>query len=546
MEAETRIVSEHVSRTRRPLVRPVSQVLLSLTDSSAFEKAISETVTWMNAPSRCGGQIPLGAVGGQPFDLGDRIGAMPAAATMATIDGRTVWAAKLDFPDRDVGQRIWSTEVSVARHQRSTLFLARLTNVTLGEDRAFSPSVPGIVQRVLENLSVEADGFSLTEEPQVIDLSNVDSFVSLVTETSRRLPIIAQSVDERGGTQIDPRVLIRRLAGAAHIVSLTPEASWELTRALGRRYSVFNGASRLYWPNVDIEVDDPLRHPIRLSPSDGDSQGYVNWLARRILPTAFVRPPVDFEQIRFADVKALVATQARANVSGVSAKDESIEAVKSLKESLDTLSKQREQDSEAAQALLDEAADEIYRVERERDELASENQRLRAKIRAMALKQAGIAGHQDRRLTDFSDFEQWVDDVLGEGIEVLPRAIREVEKKGASELIDAFQDTLIMIRDYYIPMRRHGGMDLRNKFLERCRELNVEETACFSQSGAIKAFPEYRARYGSEWVWLDRHVKYGAGYDLRQMFRIYFYWDESNGIVVIGHMPSHLDNKNTQ
>jgi hypothetical protein len=52
---------------RKPSVRPVSQVALRLTDSSAFENAIAAAVRWMNEPKRCNGHIPDEASDGAPF-----------------------------------------------------------------------------------------------------------------------------------------------------------------------------------------------------------------------------------------------------------------------------------------------------------------------------------------------------------------------------------------------------------------------------------------------------------------------------------------------
>ena len=195
--------------------------------------------------------------------------------------------------------------------------------------------------------------------------------------------------------------------------------------------------------------------------------------------------------------------------------------------------------------MLDEAADSRDLALEERDELASENDNLRAKIRAVSLQRGGVALTTTEPLSDFSEFPTWSAAHLGDHIEVLPRALRDIEKYGVTEWIETFYQTLLCIRDYYVPMRRDGGLELKKKFEDRCFELRIEESGCFSQKGDIKAFPSYRVRYGSEYVWLERHFKYGAGYDLRRMFRIYFYWDDVNNVCVIGHAPTHMDNNNT-
>ena len=94
-------------------------------------------------------------------------------------------------------------------------------------------------------------------------------------------------------------------------------------------------------------------------------------------------------------------------------------------------------------------------------------------------------------------------------------------------------------------MRRKIKGYTRGIFDAKCRELGVEESACFSIIGNIKNFPEYSTSYGGQKRWMDRHIKYGNGYDLNSMFRIYFYWDDEEQILIIGSMPTHLDNQLT-
>jgi len=197
------------SLRRKPSVRPVSQVALRLTDSSAFENAIAAAVRWMNEPKRCNGHISSEAFSGTPFELNYGGGSMPAAATLLARPNERLWAARLDFPDAKVGQRTWSTEVSVADINGATLFLARLTNTTLGEDVPYSPSVPGIVYRILSMFSVEADGYAISEEADEIDQSSVDSFIALLTNPDRSLPVIAISREMDGSVRLDPGSIIR-------------------------------------------------------------------------------------------------------------------------------------------------------------------------------------------------------------------------------------------------------------------------------------------------------------------------------------------------
>lgn len=80
---------------------------------------------------------------------------------------------------------------------------------------------------------------------------------NLIYRPSRRLPIVAVSTDEWGGAQLNLEALGRRLSGAAHLYSLHPETSWELTRLVDKRMSTFNGGVRIYMPGIVEDDEDP-------------------------------------------------------------------------------------------------------------------------------------------------------------------------------------------------------------------------------------------------------------------------------------------------
>ena len=44
---------------------------------------------------------------------------------------------------------------------------------------------------------------------------------------------------------------------------------------------------------------------------------------------------------------------------------------------------------------------------------------------------------------------------------------------------------------------------------------------------------------------LEWYLTYGNSYEARYCLRIYFFWDKTEEVVVIGWLPSHLDNRLT-
>lgn len=107
-------------------------------------------------------------------------------------------------------------------------------------------------------------------------------------------------------------------------------------------------------------------------------------------------------------------------------------------------------------------------------------------------------------------------------------------------------DTLKMMRDYYVPMRRSGGSDKRNSYDERLAELGLENEKCFSQENKAKKFGgTCFVHYQGQKRELDRHLKGGNSRDERHGFRLYFFWDPETSRVIVGHLPGHLKNDST-
>ena len=84
-----------------------------------------------------------------------------------------------------------------------------------------------------------------------------------------------------------------------------------------------------------------------------------------------------------------------------------------------------------------------------------------------------------------------------------------------------------------------------NNYMEELRRMGLEDSRCFSNPNDIRQFPEYKTTYHGCEYWCDNHIKYGSGRDIKNMFRIYYSWHEEDRILLIGHMPTHLDNMMT-
>ena len=103
--------------------------------------------------------------------------------------------------------------------------------------------------------------------------------------------------------------------------------------------------------------------------------------------------------------------------------------------------------------------------------------------------------------------------------------------------------TLLMLRDFYVPMRRVGGANKRAAYQHRLAELGLDDSKCFSQENKAKNFGgTYFVRYQGDKRELDWHLKGRNSRDDRHGFRLYYFWDAETSRVVVGHLPGHLKN----
>ena len=125
-------------------------------------------------------------------------------------------------------------------------------------------------------------------------------------------------------------------------------------------------------------------------------------------------------------------------------------------------------------------------------------------------------------------------------MELANRAYQGVRKSGYHEPQFIYK-VLLLLRDYYVPMRVDGTPERRRAYELELAILQLEESAT---GDAVKYSADlYSVQYGGARRVLDRHLKGRDSRDRRYGFRLFFFWDEEVQVVVVGWLPSHLDNR---
>ena len=526
------------------MVQPVSQVAFECESGdtqSAFLTAQKEVLKWV--ARRAGRQLPDKAWDGQTFDLAD-VGSQPTAAV--AIDEPKYWAVRIDDADKEVARRIWTTEIGIGiASSSSTLFGCRLFCAALGDNPPFVPTIPGVVKQIIRRVNAKLDGQRITETAWAIDHVNAGELVALLLNPTRKRPVYVLSIPEHDSTPlISADTLACDIVGAAHIAVLSPAATFELTNALGREFSVFNGAVRTYQVNFDPESDEPSRHPLALAqsirnwPGDG-KEGFADFLVRQALRTSVAsRQAMEDDLPPFIIAQAISRRQAQEKAKKENKSD--AELLELAVDETEALQKALQEQKEMHDGLLEIADREQRQVIGERDAARANAARLRSRIICLeqALKAQGVKSEIETPET-FEDLQEWESQHLSGAVVILNRAYRAAKKSRLENIKLAYQ-ALLVLRDHYVPMRREGGPDKQKAYKAALEELRLEESPSFSGARASEQGDEYFVQYNGRKRLLDRHLKRSNARDERYAFRLYFFWDEETQQVIVGWFPSHL------
>lgn len=144
------------------------------------------------------------------------------------------------------------------------------TVLSLGSDHGIAPlnislRVPKFVRAVVSTSpkwTVGIGGEHVLASSVTATTKNLDELQTLIEYERRRLPIIL--VSEYDGRTLAGdlhEIIAADLCGLAHVVRLTTEGAWELTKRWGAVWSCYNGAVRLLWP-MRGGRGDPWAHPL--------------------------------------------------------------------------------------------------------------------------------------------------------------------------------------------------------------------------------------------------------------------------------------------
>jgi hypothetical protein len=523
---------------------------------AVFSTAMEATLKWV--AGKFAGTLPPEGLAGDSFD--------------AEITGQVVrcialreqglWTLRLVQPDapyqnqRAVAGRTWSTDVSIAREDDVVRVGVRVVCASL-------PYATDAIRLTRPYLLVElAETLALFDtrhiEPTPWHLSTTDDLRELravLTSSRRTLPVYVLTQPDKRRLEVETReflldaeLLARRTFGMAYVVTMPPALSFEWTEMVGKPWSVYLGAVRTYRPNLSFEEDALFQHPRILAERvlafayNGlkSEEAFTQLLVDQAHRHA-AQMRVDWGPLRLLeDARVLQAELARQQASDDEGRVSSLlQEVEALKAKIAGIEDERE-------LALQMAADHEF----EKNQAKDISYRVQVQLDALRRAYQDISGvNPDAALEIPATYEalpEWLRENFSGRLALHSRAERGLADAVYEDAALVGQALVLLATEYR--RMQLGEPGANEAFLTGCRELGLDFGRSISRERAGEQGETYFLRFprdSPERRFLEFHLRKGTGRDARHCLAIYFFWDEDTEQVVVGWLPSHLDNRLT-
>ncbi len=574
-------VSPYVIRPGRPSLRTTFQFAADIPVSdggveSTFSGAVEVILGWLQA--KISTRLPPQALRLEDFEVDDH---SQQQLLCVSLRREGLWSARLiqpDAPYRDrpaVPGRTWTTDLAVSRTEGSIRFGVRV-------QCASAPYATEPIALTRPRVVLDLAGrFGLVEtrpldgKPwRLATMEDLDAFHSLLVEPVRTLPVVVLTEPSQkqypGRTReylLDAPDLAHRTQALAHVVCLPRKLAHAWTVRVGKKWSVFSGAVRVYQPRLDFDHDSPYAHPLflpqqvifwRFDDLEGES-AFAEFLLHKAREHASSRDVNWGGALFYPDARSRRAQLVQERIREEIRRQVEANEVAALKGQLATVEKAyaeqvaaleaKVQDSEqVAQtyfelALLHEA--ELERSRRECYSLQIQVDQLRAALK----EKTGQSPDFGKKLpAAFADIPDWSEKELAGRLVLHPRAVQGL-KRASFRDCSLVCRALLLLADEYRQMRLGVEPEAaRVAWQKGLDELGLEFAPAITKERAGEHGDTYFVEYpphNPRRRLLEFHLRRGSTKDDRYCLRIYFFWDDEVRKVVVGWLPSHLETRAT-
>lgn len=400
----------------------------------------------------------------------------------------------------------------------------------------------------------------LNGQPLVIrDPMFVDELYDLLSMRERTLPVVVISeVNFRlweyskkpANYLVNPLQLAKQLQGYAHVVQLSYQAAQEWSHRAGSTWAVYDGAVRIFAPRFNIEYSLPGEHIIHYKNDiwnwendaqigSGNYAAYLSAVVKKMIPAQYV----DWRGVYLLPEAQIVQLEFKKFMENSETGNPLYE--KELEEKLQT------QENETA--FLREERNRLTKEVQRQNGVISEYQKQVSALQSSIESLTGFrAEPDDENLPEesipipagYGEMSTWAQLYLPNKLIILPRAERSLDKAEYRSPELVYQALLLLAFEYR--NSRLGESDDK-PFKEKCTALGLECRGAITKSraGGI-AGDTYYVNYPAgtpKRELLKFQLQKGVSRNKRYCLRIYFFWDETAKLVVVGDLPGHLTNR---
>ena len=473
-------------------------------------------------------------------------------------DGTRIWSLRFDDRRSMEQGAIWRVEATLINGAQPAMGL-RLIQVRSTEEAPLpvASGVPQVVADIAKDIGLMDAGTALLNTATHLSgEEDAPRLIQLLLNAERIQPVIVIV----GDIDASADRLAKRLTGVAHIVCLDTPISHQLVRRLGRERSVYGHAVRLYRPGFNAEAD-PYLHPVWPLKTNQLPKWLVNDLFEeacatstaaedldeRVPPFQAIRQHLATERVRSSEAR--LATLREQTTHAAASKDEQISQLQAIREELESALAAHQAKATEFDAQMAELREELQATRRERDDAREELRRNRYQFHAQWNEnEAQEAGATDESYypDTWDELEEWVDVYGDNKLVLLPSATKAACESPFKNIPLAYK-ALDYLARYYVPMRARDTEDTApyQASQQALAELGLELSGVGTALDDHRYKQDYRRQYEGRDIWLDQHLKAGAGFDPAAIFRLYFWYDTDAAKVVVGHLPTHLTNRTT-
>lgn len=459
------------------------------------------------------------------------------------------WAVEADELDSEFSRRRWHTRIGLAPAGDGGCILNvqvsyYAANGFFGYQRNPLPSVPRVVRDILANgkLDVRIGASRVSVEEIYLDADALKrDFMPSLTDRARCLPIVLMTTDDDGKTPVwDATELASKLVGMAtvYVIDMRDGVLVQAFRDLlpdrtpAGRYRIGRSAVMVYRPGIDLSTEDSLsactlftRHRVERYAAGG-RDGFINVLMQGLGRSIDSRP---------GDVAGIGDVLWLRSCEESERQGERIERLRSDAEAWEEIATDKERSYSDATAKVDELTRTVQRLEGEKRAL----ERKAAQCAAPSDDDgaARVAECLQSIPRDLADLLKLARSIWPDRIVVLPEAM-DSAKSYDGNLAEEWDIVRGAATALYGLLFEDDGCDGRVAD-EFQRRTGYELT--FSESSATRAradLMKMRERsYGGRTVDISAHIK---GRSQKNTFRLHFYIDRENELIVIGHAGCHM------